>query len=240
MSSPAVAAHTCDVSPSPIVGAPVARPVRLAVVDDCPLVTAGVAAMLEPFSHRVRVDHDSRVPRRGAEDVILVDIVGRPDPAGFLRRLGSSTGSKVLLYSWRSDAAQLRSFVEAGSSGFVDKSSSADALVRAVEVTHAGGSVGVGGSDSGAWTSGQPGRPAGLSEREAEVLALVTLGLTNREIAAQCYLGVNTIKTYIRKAYRKTGVRNRASAVRWWLDNVSASPDEWRTVQHRGRARRGR
>jgi len=51
-----------------------------------------------------------------------------------------------------------------------------------------------------------PGRTAGLSPREAEVIALITQGLTNEEIAARAHLGLNTVKTYIRSAYRKIGV----------------------------------
>ena len=51
-----------------------------------------------------------------------------------------------------------------------------------------------------------PGRAAGLSPREAEVLALITRGLSNQEIADRAHVSINSIKTYIRSAYRKIGV----------------------------------
>jgi DNA-binding NarL/FixJ family response regulator len=59
------------------------------------------------------------------------------------------------------------------------------------------------------------GEAEGLSPRETEVLRLVTLGLSNHAIAGELYLSVNSIKTYIRSAYRKIGVITRHQAVAW-------------------------
>jgi DNA-binding NarL/FixJ family response regulator len=58
-----------------------------------------------------------------------------------------------------------------------------------------------------------PGRRRGLSERESEVLALITQGLRNHEIAESLYLSVDTVKSHVKAVYRKLGVRNRAAAV---------------------------
>ena len=69
--------------------------------------------------------------------------------------------------------------------------------------------------DLGDW----PGRDRGLSAREAEVIALITQGLGNEEIANLMYMSINTVKTYIRTAYRKMGVDSRARAVLWGVDN---------------------
>lgn len=60
-----------------------------------------------------------------------------------------------------------------------------------------------------------PGEDHGLTERESEVVSLITCGLPNLEIAKRLYLSINSIKTYIRAAYRKMGVRTRAQAVLW-------------------------
>lgn len=59
--------------------------------------------------------------------------------------------------------------------------------------------------------------PAGLSARELEVLGLIAQGCTNQEIAQRLFLSINSIKTYIRTAYRKIGITRRAQAVRWGL-----------------------
>ena len=61
-----------------------------------------------------------------------------------------------------------------------------------------------------------------LSAREADVIALVSQGLSNQEISAELFLGINTIKTYIRTAYRKMGVKSRSQAVLWGLERGMA------------------
>ena len=68
---------------------------------------------------------------------------------------------------------------------------------------------------TGAW----PGEEAGLSEREAEIIAFIVLGLSNQEIADRCYLSINSVKTYVRSAYRKIAVTRRAEAVLWGMEH---------------------
>ena len=66
----------------------------------------------------------------------------------------------------------------------------------------------------------------GLSPRETDVLRLVTLGLSNHEIADQLALSVNSIKTYIRSAYRKIGVSARHEVVAWCVRHGFPPPTE--------------
>ena len=73
------------------------------------------------------------------------------------------------------------------------------------------------------------GRAAGLSSREAEVLALITQGLTNQQIAARAFVTINSVKSYIRSAYGKIGVTSRTDAVLWGIDN-GFRPDTLRTI----------
>ena len=68
-----------------------------------------------------------------------------------------------------------------------------------------------------------------MSPREAEVLALITQGLSNQEIADRAYLSINAVHTYIRSAYRKIGVAKRTRAVIWAIDN-GCRPDSLRTI----------
>ncbi len=79
------------------------------------------------------------------------------------------------------------------------------------------------------WTVGGdwPGREEGLTARESEVIALITQGLSNAEIALEATLSINSVKTYIRTAYRKMGVLSRTNAVLWGLDHGFA-PDRVR------------
>ena len=69
--------------------------------------------------------------------------------------------------------------------------------------------------DLGDW----PGRDHGLTAREAEVVALITQGLRNEQIADRMFLSANTVKSYIRSAYRKMRVDNRTRAVLWGVDH---------------------
>jgi two-component system, NarL family, response regulator LiaR len=60
---------------------------------------------------------------------------------------------------------------------------------------------------------------AGLTGREVEVLELIAEGLTNQEIADRIYISINSVKTYIRSAYRKIGVNSRSQAAVWSLQH---------------------
>ena len=79
--------------------------------------------------------------------------------------------------------------------------------------------------EAGDW----PGREHGLTQRQAEVVALITQGLTNQEIAERVFLSPNTVKTYVRSAYRKIGVERRSQAVLWGVAN-GFEPEALRTV----------
>ncbi len=59
------------------------------------------------------------------------------------------------------------------------------------------------------------GQDVGLSPRESTVLVLVTRGFSNQDIADELYLSINSVKTYIRSAYRKIDVSTRSQAVAW-------------------------
>ena len=77
-----------------------------------------------------------------------------------------------------------------------------------------------------------PGRLQGLTDREAEVLALITQGRSNAEVAALTYLSPNTVKSYIRTIYRKIDVTSRTQAVLWGVRNGFTADhhriDHWR------------
>ena len=67
----------------------------------------------------------------------------------------------------------------------------------------------------------EPDRPApaeapdGLTTREAEVLVLIAEGLTNQEIARRLHVSTATVKTHINNLFAKTGLKDRAQAVRY-------------------------
>jgi DNA-binding NarL/FixJ family response regulator len=70
------------------------------------------------------------------------------------------------------------------------------------------------------------GQDAGLSRRESQVLQLVLQGLSNQEIADSMYLSINSVKSYIRSAYRKIEVNSRSQAVIWGMNHGFAREPE--------------
>lgn len=56
------------------------------------------------------------------------------------------------------------------------------------------------------------------------MVALITQGLTNWEIVARSYITMNSLKSYIRSAYRKMGVERRSQAVRWGMEHGMLPP----------------
>jgi NarL family two-component system response regulator LiaR len=211
-----------------------AEPIRVAIVNDYEMVVAGVAAMLAPHHRRVAIiELDSGLPVLSEVDVILYDTFGQVQgDAVDLEDLVRGHDARVVIFSWNLQSELVQKAIERGASGYLSKGLSAVEIVAGIEAVHSGETVvpreSVSSVDQGA--SGEwPGRDAGLTAREAEVLALITQGLSNQEIALQTYLSINSVKTYIRTAYRKIGVTRRAQAVAWGMRH-GFEPDRMRSV----------
>jgi NarL family two-component system response regulator LiaR len=209
-----------------------AEPIRVAVVNDYEIVVAGVAAMLAQHPDRVRVvELDSGLPVMSDVDVILYDTFGQVQGDGVdLEDLVNGSDARVVIFSWNIQRELVEKAISRGAHGYLSKQLSADEMVSAIERVHGGEVVMPTSSDtieleSGLW----PGRDSGLTAREAEVLALITQGLSNQEIAERSYLSINSVKTYIRTAYRKIGVTRRAQAVAWGMKH-GFEPDRLRVI----------
>lgn len=211
-----------------------ATPIRVAVVNDYEIVVAGVAAMLAPHHERVSVvELDSGLPVLSAVDVILYDTFGQIQGDGVdLEDLVHGSNARVVIFSWNLQAELVRKAIDRGACGYLSKGLSADEIVTSIEAVHGGETVApreaVDSVDRGA--AGEwPGREHGLTARESEVLALITQGLSNQEIATRTYLSINSVKTYIRTAYRKIEVTRRSQAVAWGMRH-GFEPDRMRSI----------
>ena len=208
-------------------------PLRIAIVNDYEIVIAGVAAALAPYRDRVTVvELDSQLPVVSDVDVILYDTFGQVQGDGVdLTDLVHDTGAKVVVFSWNLQPDLVDGALALGARGYLSKELDAVTILEALEEVGRGGVVRpdpgqVSDESGGAW----PGKEHGLSPREAEVIALITQGLSNDEIARLTYLSINSVKTYIRSAYRKIGVARRAQAVIWGMKH-GFEPDILRLVQ---------
>jgi DNA-binding NarL/FixJ family response regulator len=211
-------------------------PIRVAIVNDYEIVVAGVAAMLAPHQERVSViELDSGLPVISDVDVILYDTFGQVQGDGVdLEDLVRGSDARVVIFSWNLQPELVQAAIARGACGYLSKAMSADEIVNGLEAVHEGQTVtprdAPGSRQSGEQRAGEwPGREHGLTPRESEVLALITQGLSNREIAERTYLSINSVKTYIRTAYRKIGVTRRSQAVAWGMRHGFV-PDRVRSV----------
>lgn len=174
-------------------------PVQVAV-HDCELVVRGLEVLLEPHADRVAlVDLQ-------AADLLLLD-PSVPD-APVLREHSAEIEPGIVLFTWLPSDPVASWSGAPGVVGHLVKTSPAAELVPALETM----AVGRGRILDGGRTTDD-----GLSERERQVLCFVAEGLSNQEIADRLFVTINTVKTYVRSAYRKIGVTSRSQAVSWVL-----------------------
>jgi DNA-binding NarL/FixJ family response regulator len=194
-------------------------PVRLALSNDYEVVLAGLAAMLAPHADRVEVvELTTSLSMSRPVDVILYDTFGRlpVDDAKLPDIAKQNPDAKVVVFSW--DTYPVETARGNGAAGFIHKGLPADELADTIVAIHEGRIAESRDPepDDDAMPT-WPGQDAGLSARESEMLSYVARGLTNQEIAGRAFLSINTVKTYIRTAYRKIGAQSRAQAVGWAL-----------------------
>jgi len=217
---------------------PPRAPITVALVDDYDVVVKGVANMLEPYRDRVVVaELDSTTSVKDTVDIVLYDSFAQPESdheeIGVL--VANPRAHRVVVYTWNFHPELVDSARQHGAHGYLSKTLAARELVAALEAVHAGEVVvsEPGPRARGAAGLDWPGRGEGLSEREAEILALITQGMSNADVARLTYLSPNTVKSYIRTTYRKLGVNSRTQAVLWGV-NHGFTPDHHRIEHWRG------
>lgn len=201
-----------------------AVPIRVALVHDARVVEAGLRLLTAPYSDRVRL-----LPAGGdpAAAVHRADVVLHGDARPPLFRRVTREAVE-LVYSARPRPEVVRAAVAHGAAGFACKDWTglqlATVLLRLVEARDAASADGAGAPYEVIPHPAAPG--PGLSPREGELLQLIAHGLSNDEIAAQMTVSVNSVKSYIRSAYRKIGVTRRTQAVLWVLGHDLAATVE--------------
>jgi DNA-binding NarL/FixJ family response regulator len=214
------------------------RPITVALVDDYDVVVMGVAKMLDRYRDRVVIaELDSSMPVQDTVDIVLYDSFAQPesDHEEIAVLIANPRAHRVVVYTWNFHPDLVASAQEQGAHGYLSKTLPARELVAALEAVHAGETVV---SDAPPRTRSAPGldwpgRAEGLSDRESEILALITQGKSNADVARLTYLSPNTVKSYIRSIYRKIGTASRTQAVLWGVDH-GFTPDHNRIEHWRG------
>jgi DNA-binding NarL/FixJ family response regulator len=209
-----------------------ASPLRVFLVDDHPVVLAGIKALINADSglQVVGEARDGRTAIRLATEL-------RPDIAVLDISLPGLNGvklteqlrlacpnCKVLALTVHEDRGYLRQMLEVGVAGYVLKRSAPEELIRAINAVAAGGvylDPAIAGKALGRTGPGPqesaPSDSVELSDREIEVLRLTASGHSNKSTAAEMRIGVKTVETYKARAMEKLGFRTRVELVRYVL-----------------------
>jgi len=203
--------------------------VRLLVVDDQKLIRDGLVTICErlPEVEVVGTATDGEDALRLIDElrpnVVLMDLrMPRMDGIEATRRICSEyPGTHVVVLTTYSDDESINGALAAGAVGYLTKDAGREDIRRALESAASGQVL----LDPAVhqWlvqlaqqsTTGTRSEqlPDGLTVREAEVLAFVSRGLSNHEIAATMFVSEATVKTHINRIFAKTHSRDRAQAV---------------------------
>jgi two-component system response regulator NreC len=210
--------------------------IRLLVVDDHPVVRAGLRTLLST-QHDMQIVGEAQDGAAAVEralelkpDVVVMDITmagmnGMVATREIRRHLPQT---KVLVLTMHEDEEYLRQMLEAGASGYILKQAVDTELVVAVRAVQRGEvflyssftRILLGDLAQQQEADDERAQKNGyklLSPREKEVLRLVALGYTNQQIADELFLSVKTIETYRARLMEKLNLKNRSALVRYAL-----------------------
>jgi DNA-binding NarL/FixJ family response regulator len=212
---------------------------RIVLADEQPIVLNGLRNLIMTEDDLELVGEATNgvaaltIIRETRPDVAVVDVsLSGLNGIVLTRRLSTETPSVgVLVLTSYEDRGFVKQAFEAGARGYVLKKSAAEHLVLAVRAV-AIGSLYVDPIIRRRMFDVAPEKTARsrntggeLTERETEVLKLIALGFTNKEIARQLGLGVKSVETYKARGTEKLGLKTRAELVRYaagqgWLADV--------------------
>lgn len=202
---------------------------RVVLVDDQHLVRAGIAFIIstepgiEVVSEAANGELGLVAVQTHRPDVVLMDVrMPVMDGIAATRRLHAEGGPPVLVLTTFDDDDVLWGALQAGAAGFLLKDTPADDLIAAIRSVAAGGSwldqrvtprVLSAVRAGGAGTRTPAPEIERLTDREREVLVLMSQGASNLEIADRLFLSERTVKGHVGSIFAKLGARDRAAAI---------------------------
>jgi DNA-binding NarL/FixJ family response regulator len=196
-------------------------PIRLLIVDDHPVVRDGLRGMFAGTSEFEVVGEATNgvdavaVAESLHPDVILMDLrMPAGDGATAIRELAvRKFPARILVLTTYDSDNDVIPAIQAGATGYLLKDSPREELFRAVRAADRGESVISPAVAAQLMNQLRTPPPELLSERELEVLALISQGFTNRGAAARLFISEATVKTHLVHIYAKLEVNDRAAAV---------------------------
>lgn len=183
---------------------------RIAIVDDHPVVREGLAAALSNRGFEIAASFGSAeelLAARFDADVVLLDLE-LPGMSGV--DAIARVGKPVLVLTAYANDEQIEAVLRGGARGYLLKGAAVDEIERAIRAVASGQTY----LDPKVASrlvalSGAP----RLSSREREVLRLVAAGRSNKEIASALHVAERTVKFHVTSIFNKLGAENRAQAV---------------------------
>jgi DNA-binding NarL/FixJ family response regulator len=197
------------------------EPIRLLIVDDHPVVRDGLRGLFageEGFEVVAEAEDGADAVAKAKvfdPDVVLMDLrMPGMDGVSAIRALADAKarGRVLVLTTFDTDSDVLPA-IEAGATGYLLKDAPRDELLRAVRSAAAGEAVLSPTVASRLLDQVRQPAKETVSQRELEVLQLVSSGATNREVAERLFISEATVKTHLLHIYAKLGVNDRAAAV---------------------------
>ena len=192
-------------------------PLTVLIVDDHFVVRSGLAASLEVeddieiIGEAKRGDEALAVYRRLQPGVVLMDLQlpGLSGVQATAALCAHDPQARILIYSTFAHDDEVQSALDAGASGYVQKSASRDELLAAVRQVAAGGNYL---PPELAQRLKNLRLSAAITSREREVLELIANGHANKQIASLFEISEDTVKRHVSHILEKLGVHDRAQA----------------------------
>ncbi len=221
---------------------PASPPIRLVLIDDSPLIRAGLRAVLEGQKAVAIVGEAGTAVEglatvvRQKPDVVLLDLrlPDRPGLAVCREILQRRPGTRVLILTSAVEERSVREAIAIGAHGYLLKENDGASLVAAITRVAAGHSVldpSLADQVLRLMKRGAEPAPAGdrlalLSAQERRVLALLAEGLTNKGIGEKLGLTEKTVKNYLSNIFDKLHLTNRAQAAALYAQGSPPRPGE--------------
>ena len=202
---------------------------RILIIDDHPFIREGVKRILSGKPDMTVTGEAGNGPsaldliESEHFDLVILDLT-LPEMSGLetLERIKAGHPKlPVLILSIHTEEEYVRQVLELGASGFVPKDSLPEILVTAIRRILAGGRYLTSDLAEALAFSGQSGLSMSkdLSRRELQVLKLLGVGRSYKEIAGTLHIGIKTISSYRMRIFQKMGFRTNADLVRYAVEN---------------------
>jgi two-component system, NarL family, response regulator NreC len=201
--------------------------IGIVIADDHAVVRRGLKQLLgaepdfEVLAEAGDIEDARRFVRGHHPEVLVLDLnlPGGSSLKHIPAIRADSPGTQIVVLTMQNEPAYAREALGAGALGYVLKEAAETELVEAVRRAAVGDTYLNPRLGARVAAEPPPGPPDGLSEREVDVLRMISLGYTNAEIAAQLFLSVRTVETHRAHIQQKLRLGSRAELVRYALDH---------------------